>query len=45
MSVSSPPEPKDLKNGRYTLLRRLGEGSQGETYEARDNGGAVIPDC
>ena len=34
----SPPEPKDLKNGRYTLLRRLGEGSQGETYEARDNG-------
>ncbi len=35
---SSPPQPKELKDGRYTLLRRLGEGSQGETYEARDNG-------
>lgn len=28
----------DLKNGRYTLLRTLGEGSQAETWEARDNG-------
>ena len=41
MSVSTPPdpeEPKELKNGRYTLIRQLGEGSQGATYEARDNG-------
>ena len=38
MSASSLFEPKELKNGRYTLLRQLGEGSQGETYEARDNG-------
>ena len=40
-SSSSPPpneNEKKLKDGRYTLLRRLGEGSQGETYEARDNG-------
>ncbi|HVJ91594.1 MAG TPA: hypothetical protein VM580_17445, partial [Labilithrix sp.] len=35
---SSPPKPKELKNGRYTLVRTLGEGSQGETYEAYDNG-------
>ncbi|MBX3197733.1 MAG: serine/threonine protein kinase [Labilithrix sp.] len=35
---SPPPKDKELKGGRYTLLRRLGEGSQGETYEARDNG-------
>ena len=28
----------DLRNGRYTLLRTLGEGSQAETWEARDNG-------
>ncbi|MBX3212930.1 MAG: serine/threonine protein kinase [Labilithrix sp.] len=35
---SPPPKNKELKDGRYTLLRRLGEGSQGETYEARDNG-------
>jgi serine/threonine protein kinase len=42
MSVSSPPSPppneSTLRRGRYTLLGRLGEGSQGETYEARDNG-------
>ncbi len=31
-------EETDIKGGRYTLLRRLGEGSQGETFEARDNG-------
>jgi serine/threonine protein kinase len=31
----------DLKNGRYTLLRALGEGSQAETWEARDNGKAA----
>lgn len=40
--MTSPPSPPhgdtELKGGRYTLLRRLGEGSQGETYEARDNG-------
>ncbi|MBX3223421.1 MAG: serine/threonine protein kinase [Labilithrix sp.] len=40
MTAPSPPPPtdKELKDGRYTLLRRLGEGSQGETFEARDNG-------
>jgi hypothetical protein len=32
---------KQLKGGRYTLLRTLGEGSQGETYEGRDNGAAT----
>jgi serine/threonine protein kinase len=32
---------KDLRNGRYTLLRTLGEGSQAETWEARDNGAAA----
>lgn len=31
----------DLRNGRYTLLRALGEGSQAETWEARDNGKAA----
>jgi serine/threonine protein kinase len=30
----------NLKDGRYTLLRTLGEGSQAETWEARDNGAA-----
>lgn len=33
-----PNAPKELKSGRYVLLRKLGEGSQGETYEAIDNG-------
>jgi serine/threonine protein kinase len=30
-----------LRNGRYTLLRTLGEGSQAETWEARDNAAAA----
>jgi hypothetical protein len=30
--------PIELKRGRYTLVRPLGEGSQGETWEGRDNG-------
>lgn len=30
-------QPKELKAGRYVLVRTLGEGSQGETYEAVDN--------
>jgi serine/threonine protein kinase len=28
----------ELRSGRYTLVRTLGEGSQAETWEARDNG-------
>jgi len=34
--VTEPP--KELRRGRYTILRVLGEGTQGETYEAIDNG-------
>jgi serine/threonine protein kinase len=29
---------KELRNGRYTLVRVLGEGGQAETFEAIDNG-------
>jgi serine/threonine protein kinase len=32
-----------LRGGRYALVRRLGEGSQGETYEAVDSG--VAPEA
>ncbi len=35
--TSSLPKTTELKGGRYSLLRRLGEGAQGETYEGRDN--------
>jgi hypothetical protein len=30
--------PKTLRDGRYTLLRTIGSGSQAETFEARDHG-------
>jgi serine/threonine protein kinase len=29
---------RELREGRYVLVRTLGEGAQGETYEAIDNG-------
>jgi hypothetical protein len=34
----SAPAPRPLRDGRYTLERALGAGSQAETFEARDNG-------
>ena len=40
-SPATPPDPnasKLLRGGRYTLIGKLGEGSQGETYEAMDHG-------
>jgi Protein kinase domain len=37
------PEEKTLRNGRYTLNRKIGAGSQAETYEARDNGVVRAP--
>ncbi|HSO33405.1 MAG TPA: serine/threonine-protein kinase [Labilithrix sp.] len=36
--MSVPPKPKALRDGRYTLIRPLGAGSQAETFEARDHG-------
>lgn len=36
------PKPTTLRNGRYTLLRTIGSGSQAETYEARDNGASAL---
>jgi serine/threonine protein kinase len=45
-SPATPPEPEEpklLRGGRYALLRKLGEGSQGQTYEAMDHG--VGPDA
>ena len=30
--------PRKLRSGRYTLVRALGEGAQGETFEAIDGG-------
>ncbi len=33
-----PPTLRTLRDGRYTLHRTIGAGSQAETYEARDHG-------
>lgn len=34
---------KELRGGRYALVRQLGEGSQGETWEAIDRGESRTP--
>jgi serine/threonine protein kinase len=34
---------KELRRGRYVLVKQLGEGSQGETWEAIDRGEARTP--
>lgn len=36
-------DAKELRGGRYALVRTLGEGSQGETWEAIDRGEARAP--
>ena len=38
MSVPPSAKLKTLRDGRYTLNRTIGAGSQAETFEARDNG-------
>jgi hypothetical protein len=37
VSLPSSAELETLGGGRFTLLRKIGQGSQGETYEARAN--------
>jgi hypothetical protein len=34
--ASTPPPPKDLRDGRYVLIAPLGQGSQGTTWDAVD---------
>ena len=41
MGYSEGVPAKTLRDGRYTLNRTIGTGSQAETFEARDNG--VVP--